>query len=40
MLDTYMKTRIKTGDDVIVLSGKNKGQIGRGDQGTPTEFLA
>jgi len=32
-----MKARIKTGDDVIVLSGKNKGQIGRVESVMPKE---
>ncbi len=30
-----MKMRIKTGDDVIVLSGKNKGQTGRVERVMP-----
>jgi large subunit ribosomal protein L24 len=34
-----MKMRIKTGDDVIVLSGKNKGSKGRVERVYPKEGL-
>jgi len=34
-----MKMRIKTGDDVIVLSGKNKGSKGRVEKTYPKEGL-